>query len=190
MVTGLADQGKLNCTRDEVYTHGYQQGNGDSVRPSTKISQRLPLNKMGGSRQPHTGADDGYPLHLTPHIPAAATPINSPNANSVKGSYPEQNHGVGAKWVKHLYQDRLGTFLGGHYNDVNLSHALFTERIDSKDYVKLLVWSAPGRSKPSFKEAIKQAEEDGWKVAKKGDSFGPSCEFTGLAFSYQCCQPY
>jgi hypothetical protein len=140
---------------------------------------------MGGSRQPHQGADAGYPLRPTSHISAAGTPTtSSTNANDVKGGYPEQNYGVGAKWVKHLYQDRLGTFLGGHYDDVNLSHVLFTERTDSDDYVKLLVWSAPGRSKPSFKEAMKQAEKDGWKVAKKGNSFGPSCEFTNSLSLY------
>ncbi|KAF8307864.1 glycoside hydrolase family 38 protein [Clavulina sp. PMI_390] len=92
--------------------------------------------------------------------------------------YPEQNFGVGNKWVKNLYKDRLGTFIGGHYADVNLSRVLFSERTDSKDVVKLLVWSAPGRTKPGFHEAVEQAEKDGWKEAKKGDSFGPSCEYS------------
>ncbi|KAF8309652.1 glycoside hydrolase family 38 protein [Clavulina sp. PMI_390] len=91
-----------------------------------------------------------------------------------KSAYPEQNFGVGNKWVKNLFRDRLGTFLGGHYDDVNLSHVLFSEREDSKEYVKLLVWSAHGRDKPSFHEAMEQADKDGWKEAKKGDSFGPS----------------
>ena len=130
---------------------------------------------MGGSRQLDPETDAGHALRLTSHVSAAPPCLSN---TGVKGDYPEQNYGVGAKWVKHLYKDRLGTFLGGHYGDVNLSHLLFTERVDSKDYVKLLVWSASGRSKPSFEEAIKQAEKDGWKVARKGDSFGPSCEST------------
>lgn len=34
----------------------------------------------------------------------------------------------------------------------------------------MLVWSAPGLSKPSFEEAMKEE----FKVAKKGEKFGPS----------------
>lgn len=134
---------------------------------------------MGGSRQPRPGAGVDYPLCPTsrPHPTGVLSSAPCLSNTGAKDSYPEQNHGIGEKWVKHLYKDRLDTFLGGHYDDVNLSHVLFTERVDSKDYVKLYVWSAPDRSKPSFTEAMKQAEEDGWRIAKKGDSFGPSCEF-------------
>ncbi|KDQ11808.1 glycoside hydrolase family 38 protein [Botryobasidium botryosum FD-172 SS1] len=60
---------------------------------------------------------------------------------------------------------------GGHFSDVNLSSVLFTQRLDDPKHVRLQVWSAPGRTKPSFEEAIKQKFKD----AKKGDSFGPSC---------------
>jgi hypothetical protein len=87
-------------------------------------------------------------------------------------SYPELNSGSGAKWVKNLTQNRLSTFSGGHFSDVNLSSVLFTHRLDSSEFVKLQVWSPPGLTKPSFEEAIKQK----YKPAKKGDSFGPSCE--------------
>ena len=38
----------------------------------------------------------------------------------------------------------------------------------------LLRWSAPGLTKPSFEEAMKQK----FKPAKKGESFGPSCQYT------------
>lgn len=48
---------------------------------------------------------------------------------------------------------------------------MFIHRIDDADHVKLEVWSAPGRTKPSFKEAMKQE----FKPAKKGQQFGPSC---------------
>ncbi|KII92975.1 glycoside hydrolase family 38 protein [Plicaturopsis crispa FD-325 SS-3] len=87
-----------------------------------------------------------------------------------ESSYPELNYGSGAKWIKHLTQARLGTFSGGHFADVNLSSILFTHRVDNAELVKLQVWSAPGLSKPSFAEAMKQK----FKPAKKGDSFGPS----------------
>ncbi|TFK19473.1 alpha-mannosidase [Coprinopsis marcescibilis] len=86
------------------------------------------------------------------------------------GSYPEQNYEAGAKWIKHLTQDRLNTFRGGRYGDVNLSHVLFHDRKDSSEYVKLRVWSAPGLSKPTFEEALQQK----YRIAKKGESFGPS----------------
>ncbi|ETW79602.1 glycoside hydrolase family 38 protein [Heterobasidion irregulare TC 32-1] len=86
----------------------------------------------------------------------------------------EQNYGPGAKWIKDLTKNRLGTFNGGHFSDVNLSSVLFTQRIDGAEHVKLQVWSAPGLTKPSFQEAMTKE----FKPAKKGDSFGPSCELT------------
>ncbi|KAF8878221.1 glycoside hydrolase family 38 protein [Infundibulicybe gibba] len=61
--------------------------------------------------------------------------------------------------------DRLGNFLGGHFSNVNLSSVLFTHRVDNRN-----IWSAPGLTKPTFEEAMKQE----FKPAKKGDSFGPS----------------
>jgi alpha-mannosidase len=86
--------------------------------------------------------------------------------------YPVSNLGAGEKWIKSLTRNRLGTFLGGHFADVNLSSVLFTHKLDGEENVKLEVWSAPGRSKPGFEEAMKQE----FKPAKKGDRFGPSCE--------------
>ncbi|KAF8900480.1 glycoside hydrolase family 38 protein [Gymnopilus junonius] len=89
-----------------------------------------------------------------------------------KSSYPQTNFSAGAKWSKNLTKDRLNNFNGGHFSDVNLSSVLFTHRVDSSEYVKLRVWSAPGLSKPTFEEALQQK----FKTARKGDSFGPSCE--------------
>ena len=86
--------------------------------------------------------------------------------------YPKMNYGPGAKWIKHLTKDRLGTFNGGHFSDVNLSSVLYEHRVDNQEHVKLEVWSAPGLSKPSFQEAMKQK----FRSAKKGESFGPSCK--------------
>ncbi|KAF8549819.1 glycoside hydrolase family 38 protein [Imleria badia] len=86
------------------------------------------------------------------------------------GHYPELNYGSGAKWIKNLTQSRLSTFLGGHFQDVNLSSVLYTHRLDGPKYVDLQVWNAPGLSKPLFQEAMQQT----FKPAKKGDSFGPS----------------
>ena len=87
--------------------------------------------------------------------------------------YPKENYGPGAKWIKHLTQNRLGTFNGGHFSNVNLSSVLYIHRVDNQEHVKLEVWSAPGLTKPSFEEAMKQK----FKSARKGDNFGPSCEF-------------
>ncbi|KAF8064431.1 glycoside hydrolase family 38 protein [Lyophyllum atratum] len=77
--------------------------------------------------------------------------------------YPELNHSAGSKWIKNLTKDRLGNFTGGHYSDVNLSSVLFTHRVDNAEHVKLQVWSAPGLTKPTFAEAMKQK----FKPAKK-----------------------
>ncbi|THH30155.1 hypothetical protein EUX98_g4044 [Antrodiella citrinella] len=87
--------------------------------------------------------------------------------------YEELNYGTGSKWIKHLTKNRLDTFTGGHFADVNLSSVLFIHRLADEDHVKLEVWSAPGLTKPFFDEAMKQK----FKPAKKGDSFGPSFEF-------------
>ncbi|CCM00538.1 uncharacterized protein FIBRA_02572 [Fibroporia radiculosa] len=84
--------------------------------------------------------------------------------------YPKMNYDAGAKWIKHLTQGRLGTFNGGHYDSVNLGSVLFTQRLDDSQHVRLQVWSAPGLSKPTFEEAMRQK----FMPAKKGDSFGPS----------------
>ncbi|KAI0799601.1 glycosyl hydrolases family 38 N-terminal domain-containing protein [Irpex lacteus] len=84
--------------------------------------------------------------------------------------YPQLNYGSGSKWIKHLTQNRLGTFNGGHFSDVNLSAMLFTHRLDDQHHVKLQVWSAPGLSKPDFKEALEQK----FRPARKGEAFGPS----------------
>jgi alpha-mannosidase len=96
----------------------------------------------------------------------------APPSSRATLEYPETNFGAGAKWVKHLTQDRINQFTGGHFGDVNLSTALYTERLDSDKYVKLELWSAPGLTKPSFEEAMKQK----FKKAGKGEVLGPSCE--------------
>ncbi|KAF7980211.1 hypothetical protein HWV62_39313 [Athelia sp. TMB] len=99
---------------------------------------------------------------------------HGPPLTNSHASYPELNSGSGAKWIKHLTRDRLNTFNGGHFSDVNLSHVLYTHRLDGPEYIKLQVWSAPGLTKPTFDEAMKALKEKKFKPAKKGDSFGPS----------------
>lgn len=54
-------------------------------------------------------------------------------------SYPESNHGSGAKWIKDLTRQRLNNFQGGHFSDVNLSSILFTHRLDGTSFVELKV---------------------------------------------------
>jgi hypothetical protein len=86
--------------------------------------------------------------------------------------YPELNFSPGAKWIKSLTTDRTANFSGGHYADFNLSSVLYTHRLDDGDHIQLQRWSAPGITKPSFKEALEQD----FKPAKKGESIGPSCK--------------
>ena len=90
--------------------------------------------------------------------------------------YPGLNYGPGAKWIKSLTKDRTGQFTGGRYSSLNLAAVLFTARKDDKDHVRLSAWSAPGRSKPSFDEAMQQE----FKPATKGDTFGPSCTYSKI----------
>jgi len=94
------------------------------------------------------------------------------SSSATQTAYPVLNYTPGAKWIKNLTKNRLSTFHGGHFADVNLSSILFTHRLDNAEHVKLQVWSAPGLTKPTFEEAMKQQ----FKPAKKGDSFGPSCK--------------
>ena len=88
--------------------------------------------------------------------------------------YPVTNYGAGAKWVKNLTQDRINQFTGGHFSDVNLSKALYSERLDDDKHVILELWSAPGLTKPTFEEAMKQK----FRKAGKGETLGPSCELS------------
>ncbi|KAG8972660.1 Glycoside hydrolase, 38 vacuolar alpha mannosidase [Tulasnella sp. 425] len=88
-------------------------------------------------------------------------------------SYPETNYTPGGKWIKGLTHDRLGVFVGGHFDAVNLGAVLFAERIDDDKHIQMVYWSAPGRSKPGFDEVMKLDKKE-WKEAKKGLSFGPS----------------
>ncbi|KZV60805.1 glycoside hydrolase family 38 protein [Peniophora sp. CONT] len=84
--------------------------------------------------------------------------------------YPVENLKVGNKWIKSLTQNRLGTFTGGFFADVNLYAKLYALRTDASSAVNMTVWSAPGLTKPSFSEAIKQS----YRSVHKGESFGPS----------------
>ena len=81
-------------------------------------------------------------------------------------NYPELNPSAGPKWIKSLTRDRINNFHGGRYSDVNLSSILFTHHIDNDDHVKLQVWSAPGTSKPTFEEAMKQSFRPTKKVGR------------------------
>jgi alpha-mannosidase len=96
----------------------------------------------------------------------------SPSSHT-RDNYPELGFGPGNKWIKSLTNDRAGHFTGGRYPDLNVNAVLFSEKKHDKDHVELKVWSAPGRSKPSFEEAMKQE----FKPATRGDSFGPSCQY-------------
>ncbi|KAJ7160600.1 hypothetical protein C8R43DRAFT_947815 [Mycena crocata] len=92
------------------------------------------------------------------------------NLTTAAQNYPTLNPSPGAKWVKRLTQDRLGQFNGRHFGDVNLGAALFVRKESGEGWVDLRVWSAPGLTKPTFAEAMKQE----FRPASKGEQFGPS----------------
>jgi alpha-mannosidase len=75
--------------------------------------------------------------------------------------------GFGAHLIRKVTEQIIQ---GGHFSSNNLSPLLYKHRLDDSKHVSLEVWSAPGRSKPTFAEAKRQT----YKAAKKGDSFGPS----------------
>jgi alpha-mannosidase len=99
-------------------------------------------------------------------------------------SLPNDYYSLSSFFYVHSAQGRLNNFKGGHYSSQNLSALLFTHRLDtstpSRDpgneggYVKMDVWSAPGKTKPGFEEVIRVAR---WKEARKGLELGPSCEW-------------
>lgn len=90
-------------------------------------------------------------------------------------TYPQHNSYPVAKKVESLYQGRIRQFTarGGQYGNLNLAHYFDRTRIDFPSFIKLEVYSVPDLARPSFKEAMKQAEGQ-WKPAHKGDWFGPS----------------
>ncbi|KAF7337346.1 Glycoside hydrolase family 38 protein [Mycena sanguinolenta] len=135
-----------------AHTQAYQRLARYSQAQSPPTQQRQP--------QMHTHQ---MPGHAHGHAHGA-----SPQAQAA--AYPTLNPSSGAKWIKSLTQSRLGQFNGGHFGDVNLGSVLYERKEDGEKYVKLEVWSAPGLTKPSFAEAMKQQ----FKPAHKGDSFGPS----------------
>jgi alpha-mannosidase len=124
-------------------------------------------------------------------------------------SYPTHTEAVSHPLLDGITDKRLGLFTNGHFESQNLSSVLewdrvglshiddwgTRERADSKekqkerddDAVQLWVWSAPGKSKPSFDEATKQldlqslatsSEESmrsrGLKRYELGTALGPS----------------
>ncbi|KAF8155248.1 glycoside hydrolase family 38 protein [Mycena galopus ATCC 62051] len=137
----------------KAYTDAYQR----LARP---VSQTAPPYHSGGHSHSHGGHAHGpFP-----------TQTQAQQTQKQTHTYPTLNPSSGAKWIKSLTQSRLGQFNGGHFGDVNLGSVLYERKEDSEKYVKLEVWSAPGLTKPSFAEAMKQQ----FKPAHKGDSFGPS----------------
>ncbi|WVQ95701.1 hypothetical protein IAU59_002800 [Kwoniella sp. CBS 9459] len=96
--------------------------------------------------------------------------MSAPDQTSAMGPrYPQRTDGARYKHLGSTH-GRLDQFIGGHYRDYNLSSLLFAHKLDDEKHVKLEVWSAPNRSKPTFEEAKRQ----NYRPAKKGDEFGPS----------------
>jgi alpha-mannosidase len=90
-------------------------------------------------------------------------------------SYPRLTEAVNHPLLKGITETRLSLFTNGHFASQNLSSILERQRIDSDEFVQLSVWSAPGESKPSFQEAVKQLGQSGdLKPYRKGDRLGLS----------------
>ncbi|KAG0143248.1 hypothetical protein CROQUDRAFT_661493 [Cronartium quercuum f. sp. fusiforme G11] len=85
-------------------------------------------------------------------------------------NYPLRENQPRANRFRGITLGHLNNFEGGDYRDYNITSVLYEGRDDSESAVQLEVWSAPGRTKPTFAEAIKQK----YTKLSKGFKFGPS----------------
>ncbi|KAH9821763.1 family 38 glycoside hydrolase [Melampsora americana] len=89
---------------------------------------------------------------------------------SVTPNYPLREPFSRANRFRDITLSHLDNFEGGDYDEYNITSVLFEGRDGSESAVQLEVWSAPGTTKPTFAEAVKQ------KYTKMGVGFefGPS----------------
>ncbi|PNS13952.1 Alpha-mannosidase [Sphaceloma murrayae] len=86
-------------------------------------------------------------------------------------SYPKLAERPKGKQIHSIYQGRLRQFTdNGQYREQGLLAKIEEGRASDEPHVKLEVWSAPGQSRPLFKEATSNT----FKPTKKWESFGPS----------------
>ncbi|WWD21813.1 hypothetical protein CI109_106301 [Kwoniella shandongensis] len=88
---------------------------------------------------------------------------------TIRANYPVINLSASYKPLSDI-AERLRRFTGGSSRHTTLTGAISKHRLDDTKHVSISVWSAPGRSKPTFEEAIKQD----FRPTKKGESFGPA----------------
>ncbi|WOO78189.1 Alpha-mannosidase [Vanrija pseudolonga] len=106
------------------------------------------------------------------------SPANGmPNGHSANGgqftakTYPVKSTDARYKFLLKQTERRLREgFIGGYYEDYNLSALLTAHRLDDEAHVKLEYWAAPNGSKASFDEAKNQV----YKPVKKGIRLGPN----------------
>lgn len=73
--------------------------------------------------------------------------------------------------IRGITVERCEKFLSRNfYSDVNLRSQLYKDREDSKDHIKLRVYSVPDLKRVTFEKA----KEGDYKKAERGDTFGPS----------------
>ena len=86
-------------------------------------------------------------------------------------SYPQLMKKPVGQQIQGIYTDRLQQFTsGGQYEHENLRAKFYHAVCDDEDHVKLSVYSPPGQSRPTFKDATSHT----FKPTKRGESFGPS----------------
>lgn len=89
---------------------------------------------------------------------------------SVTPNYPLREPFPRANRFRDITLSHLDNFEGGDYDEYNISSVLFEGRDGSESAVQLEVWSAPGTTKPTFAEAVKQK----YTKIGIGFEFGPS----------------
>lgn len=93
---------------------------------------------------------------------------------SIMSGYPSHNFASNPKPDASAISARLGSFVDGRYKDYNLSSLLYADRRAGANTFEMDVWTAPGRSKPTFDEAKQKLESGEGKKIGTGFRFGPS----------------
>jgi alpha-mannosidase len=92
-------------------------------------------------------------------------------SKATASTYPQFMSKPVGQQIQGIYTDRLRQFTsGGQYEHENLRDKLYHATCDDEDHVKLSVYSPPGQSRPTFKDATSHT----FKPTRRGQSFGPA----------------
>ncbi|KAI5303246.1 hypothetical protein KEM56_007758 [Ascosphaera pollenicola] len=87
-------------------------------------------------------------------------------------AYPKLSEAPVGKQIRNIYQDRILQFIqdDGQFTHLNLPAKYYNAIVEGDQHIKISAWSAPGQTRPTFKEATSPQ----YRPVKLGDKFGPS----------------